>query len=166
MERAPNDLTFRPATRSDCALILKFIRDLAEYENMAGDVVATEESLAKWLYDKHSAETIFAVLGGVEVGFALYFTNFSTFLGRAGVYLEDMFVLPEYRGRGVGSALLRELARVTVSRGCGRLEWQCLDWNKPSIGFYESLGAKAQDSWTTYRLSGDALEALALQEQR
>lgn len=154
-------LTFRYAEKKDSGTILSFIKALAEYEKMLDDVVATEELLSEWIFDKKKAEVIFACEDGKEVGFALFFHNFSTFLGRAGVYLEDLFVLPEYRGRGYGKALLRELARITVERGCGRLEWCCLDWNKPSIDFYLSLGAKPLDDWTIYRVTGETLKNLA-----
>ena len=132
---------------------------------MSNEVVATAELLREWIFDKKKAEVIFAVEDGKEVGFALFFHNFSTFLGRAGVYLEDLFVLPEYRGKGYGKALLRELARITLERGCGRLEWCCLDWNKPSIDFYLSLGAKPLDDWTIYRLTGETLQAMAEAEK-
>ena len=152
---------FRKPERKDCALILRFIRDLAEYEQMANEVVATEELLAEWLFDKHTAEVIFAIADGKEVGFALFFPNFSTFLGRAGLYLEDLYVLPEYRGRGIGKAILRELACIAVQRGYGRFEWWCLDWNIPSIEFYRSLGAEPMSDWTVYRISGDTLNKLA-----
>lgn len=154
-------MELRYAERKDTAVILKFIKELALYENMLDQVVATEELLAEWLFDKKAAEVILAVEDGREVGFALFFHNFSTFLGRAGVYLEDLFVLPEYRGRGFGKALLRKLAQITVERGCGRLEWACLDWNKPSIDFYLSLGAQPMDEWTVYRLTGDTLRKMA-----
>lgn len=150
-------LTFRAATEHDCGLILDFIKRLAEYEKMLDDVVATEDILHEWLFEKKKAEIIFALHDGKEVGFALFFHNFSTFLGRAGIYLEDLFVLPEYRGKGYGKALLQRLATITVERGCGRLEWSCLDWNKPSIDFYLSLGATPMDGWTVYRLTGEAL---------
>ena len=120
-----------------------------------------EELLREWIFEKKKAEVIFAVENGKEVGFALFFHNFSTFLGRAGIYLEDLFVVPEYRGKGYGKALLSELARITLERGCGRLEWCCLDWNKPSIDFYLSLGAKPLSDWTTYRLTGETLKAMA-----
>ena len=155
------NITFRAAKEEDVPLILQFIRALAEYEKMSGEVVATEELLREWLFEKHAAEVLFAVVDGAEAGFALYFHNFSTFLGRAGLYLEDLFVLPQYRGCGCGKALLRELARITVSHGFGRLEWSCLDWNEPSIAFYRSLGARQMEDWTVHRLSGDALLALA-----
>jgi len=152
---------FRPAESADAALILEFIRDLAEYEKMQDEVVATEELLREWIFEKKKAEVIFAMDGGREVGFALFFHNFSTFLGRAGIYLEDLFVKPEFRGRGHGKGLLQELARIAVERGCGRLEWSCLDWNKPSIDFYLSLGAKPMDGWTVYRVTGEGLKHLA-----
>ena len=148
---------FRFATEQDTALIIEFISGLAEYENMTDDMIADEELLHEWIFERKKAEVIFALEDGVEVGFALFFHNFSTFLGRAGIYLEDLFVKPEYRGRGHGKALICELARIAVERGCGRLEWCCLDWNKPSIDFYLSLGAIPMDEWTTYRLTGETL---------
>ena len=156
-----DNIRFRFATENDTALILDFIKALAEYEKMSDEVVATEEILREWVFEKKKAEVIFALEDGKEVGFALFFHNFSTFLGRAGIYLEDLFVKPEYRGRGYGKGLIRELARITVERGCGRLEWCCLDWNKPSIDFYLSLGATPMDIWTTYRLTGDGLSSFA-----
>ena len=154
-------MTFRFANEEDCALILLFIRGLAAYEKMSDQVAATEELLREWIFEKKKAEVLFVCDGDGEVGFALFFHNFSTFLGRAGIYLEDLFVLPEYRGRGYGKALLRKLAQITVERGCGRLEWSCLDWNTPSIDFYLSLGAVRMEDWTTYRLTGETLEELA-----
>lgn len=159
-----NTLTFRSAERKDVPLILEFIRALAEYEHMADQVVADEATLEEWLFDRRKAEVIFAVLEGKEVGFALFFHNFSTFLGRAGLYLEDLFVLPEARGRGVGKAILKHLAALAVERRCGRLEWWCLDWNEPSIAFYRSLGAEPMSDWTVYRLAGDTLRNLAAEE--
>ena len=123
-------MTIRFATENDCALILHFIRDLAEYEKMADQVVASEELLREWIFEKQKAEVLFVCEEGKELGFALFFHNFSTFLGRAGIYLEDLFVLPEYRGKGYGKALLKKLAQIAVERGCGRLEWSCLDWNQ------------------------------------
>ena len=152
---------FRPAEEKDTALLLTFIRALADYEHMLDDVVATEKILSDWLFERRVAEAFFAVEDGVEVGFALYFHNFSTFLGRGGIYLEDLFVLPEHRGKGYGKAILTRLAQIARERGCGRLEWACLDWNKPSIDFYLSLGAKPMDEWTVYRVSGEALTQLA-----
>ena len=152
---------FRKAGRKDVALILEFIRELADYEKMLDEVVATPKLLEKWIFDERKAEVIFALEGEREVGFALFFHNFSTFLGRAGVYLEDLYVRPECRGKGYGKALLKELARIAVERGCGRLEWWCLDWNRPSIDFYLSLGAEQMSDWTVYRIAGDTLEKLA-----
>ena len=154
-------MTYRFATEADCPLILGFIRQLAVYEKMHDQVVATEELLHEWIFEKKKAEVIFVCDGDREVGFALFFHNFSTFLGRAGIYLEDLFVLPEYRNKGYGKALLKKLAQITLERGCGRMEWSCLDWNKPSIDFYLSLGAAAMDEWTTYRLTGAKLEEMA-----
>ena len=155
------ELTFRFAQEADAPLILQFIRHLAEYEKMLDLVVADEAMLADQLFRQKNAEVIFAVEDGVEVGFALFFHNFSTFLGRAGIYLEDLYVKPEYRGRGYGKGLLKQLAKIAVERGCGRLEWWCLDWNKPSIDFYRSLGAVPMDGWTVYRLSGEMLQTAA-----
>ena len=123
-------MTIRFATENDCSLILHFIRDLAEYEKMADQVVASEELLREWIFEKQKAEVLFVCEEGKELGFALFFHNFSTFLGRAGIYLEDLFVLQEYRGKGYGKALLKKLAQIAVERGCGRLEWSCLDWNQ------------------------------------
>ena len=150
-------MNFRFADKKDCGKILDFIKQLAEYEKMSDEVVATEELLQEWIFEKQKAEVIFALENEKEVGFALFFHNFSTFLGRAGIYLEDLFVLPEYRGKGYGKGLLKQLAKIAVERGCGRLEWSCLDWNKPSIDFYLSLGAVPMDEWTVYRLTGDTL---------
>ncbi|MCL2366561.1 MAG: GNAT family N-acetyltransferase [Oscillospiraceae bacterium] len=160
MDKATS-LRFRIAVKEDCALILQFIRELAKYENLEDAVVATEEGLEDWLFNTPSAEVIFAVVDDKEVGFALYFTNFSTFLGKAGLYLEDLYVQLPYRGRGIGKAMLKYLAKMAVACEFGRLDWACLDWNKDSIAFYESLGAEALSEWTTYRLSGETLEALA-----
>lgn len=154
-------MTIRFATENDCALILHFIRDLAEYEKMADQVVASEELLREWIFEKQKAEVLFVCEEGKELGFALFFHNFSTFLGRAGIYLEDLFVLQEYRGKGYGKALLKKLAQIAVECGCGRLEWSCLDWNSPSIDFYRSLGAIPMDDWTTYRLTGETLKKLS-----
>ena len=152
--------SFRCAVREDTPLILSFIRGLAAYEQMTDQVVADAQLLERELFDEHGAEVIFALENGREVGFALYFSNFSTFLGRRGLYLEDLFVLPEYRGRGYGKALLQPLARIACERGCGRMEWWCLDWNRPSIDFYLSLDAEPMSDWTVYRLSGDTLKNL------
>lgn len=152
---------FRFATEKDVPLILQFIRELADYEKMLDEVVATEELLKEWIFEKQKAEVIFVLDDDKEVGFALFFHNFSTFLGRAGIYLEDLYVLPECRGKGYGKALLKKLAQIAVERGCGRLEWWCLDWNKPSIDFYLSLGAEPMTDWTVYRIAGDTLTELA-----
>lgn len=157
--------TFRPAVPGDEELILSFIRALADYEKMSDQVVATPGLLREWIFEKKKAEVIFAMAGGLEVGFALFFHNFSTFLGRAGIYLEDLFVLPEERGKGCGKALLKELARIAAERGCGRLEWACLDWNRPSIDFYtKKMHAVPMDEWTVYRLTGETLEEAARPE--
>ena len=153
--------TFRYAKRDDISLILQFIKDLAAYEKMINEVVADEKTLEEWIFDKQKAEVIFVVVDDEEIGFALFFHNFSTFLGRAGIYLEDLFVKPEYRGKGYGKAILKKLAAIAVERGCGRLEWLCLDWNKPGIDFYLSLGAEPMDDWTVYRITGDTLSNLA-----
>lgn len=155
------EMNIRLAEERDVSVILKFIRELAAYERMSDAVVATEELLRKWIFEEKKAEVLFAMADGREVGFALFFHNFSTFLGRAGIYLEDLYVLPEYRGRGYGKALLKQLARIAVERGCGRLEWSCLDWNKPSIDFYRSLGAESMDEWTVYRFAGKTLKKMA-----
>ncbi len=151
-------LSFRYAKQKDIPLILYFIRELADYEKMAEQVVATEENLKEWLFEKKIAEVLFAFEGDEAVGFALYFHNFSTFLGRAGIYLEDLYVKPEKRGKGYGKALLKKLAQTAVERGCGRLEWSCLNWNRPSIDFYLSLGAVPMEDWTVYRISGETLK--------
>lgn len=155
------EATFRTAEPKDAALLLTFIRALAEYEHMLDLVVATEDSLTDWLFVRRTAEAFFALEDGKEVGFALYFHNFSTFLGKGGIYLEDLFVLPESRGKGYGKAILIRLAQIARERGCGRLEWACLDWNQPSIDFYRSLGAEPLDDWTVYRVSGETLERLS-----
>lgn len=152
---------FRAAVREDVPLILTFIRELADYEGMLDEVVADEATLEEWLFDRRAAEVVFALEEGREVGFALFFHNFSTFLGRSGVYLEDLYVRPEHRGKGYGKALLKRLARIALDRGCGRLEWWCLDWNRPSIDFYLSMGAEPMSDWTVYRVAGDALAELA-----
>ena len=156
-----------PATEAQVPLILEFIRGLAEYEKLAHEMVATEESLRRSLFGpRPDAEVVIASVDGQPAGFALYFHNYSTFLGRRGLYLEDLFVKPAFRGRGVGRELLRYLARLAVERGCGRFEWWVLDWNQPAIRFYESLGARAMSDWTIYRLTGPALEALAGEASR
>ncbi|NLT48285.1 MAG: GNAT family N-acetyltransferase [Clostridiales bacterium] len=158
MER---EMTYRYAVECDVPLILDFVQKLAQYENMLDDVIATEELLKEWLFERKKAEVLFLVVDGKEIGFALFFHNFSTFLGRAGIYLEDLYILEEYRSNGYGKAMLQKLAQITVERGCGRLEWWCLDWNQPSIDFYRSMGAQAMNEWTTYRLSGETLRKAA-----
>ena len=152
---------FRHAEKKDIPLILKFIRDLADYEGLLDEVVADEATLEEWIFNREKAEVIFAMEGDTEVGFALFFHNFSTFLGRAGIYLEDLYVMPQYRGKGYGKALLSKLAQIALERGCGRLEWWCLDSNTPSIDFYLSLNAEPMDEWTVYRIAGDTLTELA-----
>ena len=155
-----NNFTYRYAAEKDLPLILTMIRELADYENLLDQVVATEELLKEWIFEKKKAEVIFALEDEREVGFALFFHNFSTFLGKAGIYLEDLYVRPAYRGKGYGKGLLRTLAHIAADCGCGRLEWCCLDRNQPSIDFYLSLGAQPMSDWTTYRLSGEALKTL------
>jgi GNAT superfamily N-acetyltransferase len=155
-------LVIRPAAADDVPLILRFIRELAEYERLLHEVVATEDVLRGTLFGPHPyAEVAIAEVDGEPAGFALFFHNFSTFLGRPGIYLEDLYVRPALRGRGVGRALLRHLARLAVERRCGRLEWWVLDWNEPAIRFYRSLGAVAMDEWTVFRVAGEALDRLA-----
>lgn len=155
------NIIFEKASRKDVPIILQFIKDLARYEKLENEVIATEELIEEWLFDKEKAEVIFAVVDHKKIGFALFFHNFSTFLGRAGLYLEDLYIMPEYRGNGYGKAMIKELARIAVERGCGRLEWWCLDWNQSSIDFYLSLGAKAMDEWTVYRITGESLRKLS-----
>lgn len=152
---------FRLAVREDIPLVLEFIKALAKYEKMEDQVVADAKIMEDWLFNKKIAEVVFVIENGKEVGFALFFHNFSTFLGRAGIYLEDLFVKPEYRGNGYGRGLIKYLAKAAVERGYGRVEWCCLDWNEPSIQFYLSLGAEQMDCWTTYRLSGESLKKIA-----
>ena len=154
-------IIFRNAKESDVSLILRFIKELADYEGLLNEVVATEEILNEWIFKKKSAEVLIGEVDGMPMGFALYFHNFSTFLGRAGIYLEDLYVQPEYRGRGYGKAFLKKLAQIAVEEGCGRLEWWCLDTNKPSIDFYLSLNAEPMDEWTVFRITGDTLTELA-----
>jgi GNAT superfamily N-acetyltransferase len=155
-----NDFQFRYATEDDAALILEFIRGIAIYEKMLDEVVNTDELIKEVVFGKGHAEVIFALDGEKEVGFALFFHNYSTFVGRAGIHLEDLFVWPEYRGKGYGKALFCEVARIAKERNCGRMEWTCLNWNTPSINFYLSMGAVPMDEWTTYRLTADEIDAL------
>ncbi|MBC1566549.1 GNAT family N-acetyltransferase [Listeria booriae] len=155
------ELQFRFAAEGDVPLVLRFIKELAEYEGMLDQVVATEEALHEWLFEKEKAEVLIGEYDGESVGFALFFHNFSTFLGRSGIYLEDLYVQPNVRGKGFGKAFLKRLAEIAVERGCGRLEWWCLDWNKPSIDFYLKMGAEAMEDWTVYRIAGETLTKLA-----
>ena len=152
--------TIRKAERSDVKTILEFIKGLAVYEKLENEVVATEELLCEWLFDKKKANVLIAEEDGKPAGFALYFYNFSTFLGRAGIYLEDLFVLPEYRGKGFGKGLITKLADIALEEGCGRLEWSCLDWNTPSINFYKSIGAFPMEDWTVYRMTVPEMKKL------
>ena len=155
------DIRFRFARPEDCELILSFIRGLALYEKMEDEVVATPEKLRNTLFEQKYAEVLFVLVEGKEVGFALFFHNYSTFLGQSGIYLEDLFVKEEERGKGYGKALLKKLAAIALERDCGRLEWSCLKWNKPSLEFYHSLGAKEMDEWVGLRLTRESMEALA-----
>ena len=156
--------TLRAATRDDVPVIAELIRGLARFEKLEHEVVMTEALLDIGLFgDRPYAEVVLAEDDGRQVGFGLFFHNFSTFLGRPGIYLEDLFVLPEHRGKGIGRMLLAHLARLAVERGCGRLEWAVLDWNKEAIKFYERLGARPNSDWTVYRLAGEALSGLARQ---
>lgn len=159
------ELQLRQARKEDTALILSFIRELARDEKLEHEVVADEALLEQWLFERKTAEVIFASWEGKEVGFALYFYNFSTFLGRGGIYLEDLYVKAEYRGQGIGTAMFRRLAAIAHKQGCGRLEWWCLDWNRPSIDFYLSLGAEPMSAWTVYRISGSTLTRLAQEDE-
>ncbi len=154
------DLTFRNASEEDVGLILEYIRKLADYEKRLDEVIATEEELKKWIFDKNQAEVIFALEDGKEIGFALFFLSFSTYISNVNLHLEDLFIDPEYRGKGYGKALLKKLAKIVVERGYGRFEWTCLSWNQPSIDFYLSLGAKQMD-WNVFHLTGDELKKLA-----
>ncbi len=155
-------LELRPAVAGDAGTILQFVEELAEYEKLRHECVATEADIAAHLFgERPKAEVVLAEWDGEAVGFALFFHNFSTFLGKPGIYLEDLYVQPSMRGKGVGKALLVHLARLAKERDCGRLEWSVLDWNAPSIAFYQSLGAKAKDEWTVYRVDGEALGKLA-----
>ncbi|WP_028329819.1 GNAT family N-acetyltransferase [Brachyspira alvinipulli] len=153
--------SIRFAELKDIPTILRFIKELAAYEKLEHEVTATEDILKEWIFEKEKAEVLIALEDDAEIGYALFFHNFSTFLGKAGIYLEDLYISPNYRGLGYGKSLLKELAKIAVERGCERLDWQCLDWNKPSIDFYLSLNASAMDEWTTYRLSHDNLKKFA-----
>jgi GNAT superfamily N-acetyltransferase len=155
------DIVLRFAEEKDIPLVMEFIRALAEYERLLDKVTATEEGLKKALFEKKAAEVLICEYQGVPAGFAVYFHNFSTFVGKPGIYIEDIFVKPEFRGKGLGKLLLTRIAGIAVERDCGRLEWACLDWNEPSIGFYKSQGAVPLSDWTIYRVTREALGALA-----
>lgn len=152
------DLRFKRAEREDIKSVFTFIKELAEYEKMSDEVVATEKTLEEWIFDKNAAKAFLISVGEEEIGFILYFYNFSTFVGRTGIHLEDLYIRPQYRGNGYGKKAVEFLAKTAVEEGCERVEWSCLDWNKPSIDFYISLGAKPMSEWTVYRLSGDELK--------
>ena len=151
----------RFASVEDCALILKFIKELASYEKLEHEVTATEEILKEWIFEKKKCEVLIASENNIEIGYALFFHNFSTFLGKAGIYLEDLYINPDYRGLGYGKKLLKEVAKIAVERGCERLDWQCLNWNKSSIDFYLSLNAIEMSDWNSYRLSYEVLKRFA-----
>jgi GNAT superfamily N-acetyltransferase len=162
MDGTKEGLRIERATPRDVPLILRLIKALAEYERMSSDVIATEDGLRETLFGaRPSAEVVIAFAGSEPAGFALFFHNYSTFLAKPGLYLEDLFVVPEYRSRGYGKALLQHLAALAVERGCGRFEWSVLDWNEPAIGFYKKLGAQPMDAWTIFRVTGEALRELA-----
>ncbi len=155
-----DEFEIREATEEDIQVIFNFIKELAVYEKLAQEVTATKDLLRETLFEKKYAEVIIGELEGMPVGFALFFHNFSTFIGKPGIYLEDLYVKEEYRGRGFGKKLLVHLAKLSVERDCGRLEWSVLDWNKPAIDFYLSLGARPMDEWTVFRLTGEKLKNL------
>ena len=154
----------RKTTREDTELILSFIKELAEYEKMTDDVIATKELIEEHVFDKERVEVLIAEENNIPIGFCLFFYNFSTFVGRSGIYLEDVYIQPPYRGKGYGKIIFKELAKIAVERNCGRMEWVCLDWNKPSIEFYKKMGAVSMDDWSTYRLTGDGLRQVAQKE--
>ena len=155
------EFVIRPAREEDIPALLGFIHEMAEYEKMSDQVTATEELLHKWIVEKEKAEVLIPTVDGKSVGYALFFHNFSTFLGKSGIYLEDVYIQPEYRGRGYGKAIFQKLAQIALDRGCGRLEWVCLHWNQPCIDFYLSMEAEPQPEWTIYRLTGETLEKAA-----
>ena len=159
-----NNISFRFAVSADVPEILSLIRRLAEYEHLAQEVVASEELLEEWLFERKVAEVLFVLEDNVIAGMGLFFYNFSTFLGKGGIYLEDLFIQPQYRGKGLGKALLKQICTIAVERGCGRVDWQCLRWNEPSLAFYRSLGAVSLDEWLPLRLSGETLALAAKKE--
>ncbi|PKM95283.1 MAG: GNAT family N-acetyltransferase [Firmicutes bacterium HGW-Firmicutes-1] len=165
MKTKDKNFTIRFAKEDDVGIILRFIRELAEYEDLLDQVVATEEVLYDALFRRRSAEVIIGEYNNEPIGFALFFHNFSTFLGQAGIYLEDLYIRPDMRGKGLGKIMISFLGKVAKERGCGRLEWWCLDWNESSINFYKNLGAVAMDEWTVYRISGEDLDNLAKDEE-
>lgn len=156
--------TYRYAKREDIDLILKFIKELAVYEKMENEVIADKDTLEDWIFNKNKAEVIFPLEDNIEVGFALFFHNFSTFVGKGGIYLEDIYIMPKFRAKGHGKNIFKVLCEIAKERNCGRLEWSCLDWNEPSIKFYLSLGAVAMNGWTTYRLTEDKISEIALKK--
>lgn len=153
-------IKFEYAERKDIGEILKLIKALAEYESLSSEVNATEELLEEWIFDKNKAEVILLKVDFKIAGFALFFYNFSTFLGKAGIFIEDLFIYDEYRGKGYGKQLFKEVSKIALERGCGRLEWSCLDWNSPSIAFYKGHGARAMDEWTNYRLTVEDMKKI------
>ncbi|VEU82315.1 GNAT family N-acetyltransferase [Acholeplasma hippikon] len=153
--------SYRFAEEKDIPLVLKFIKELSVYEKMEDQVIATETTLKEWLFEKKIAEVIFPMENNIEVGFALFFHNYSTFVGRAGLYLEDIYIMPQYRNRGHGKSIFKILSKIAVERNCGRFEWSCLDWNEPSIQFYKSLGAVPMNGWTVYRLTEEKFKKIA-----
>jgi GNAT superfamily N-acetyltransferase len=161
IKTSTTDFTLRYAKEDDTSTILRFIKELAEYENLAHEVTATTQTLNDTLFNNKFAEVLIGEYQKKPVGFALFFHNYSTFLGKPGIHLEDLYVTPEHRGKGFGKAFLSKLAKIALDRDCGRLEWACLDWNKPSIDFYEKLAAKPMSDWTTFRLCGKTLRELA-----
>jgi GNAT superfamily N-acetyltransferase len=156
-----DNTTIRFAEENDAALILQFIKDLAEYEKMSNEVIATTEDILETVFQKKYAEVVICEYDKVPAGFCLFFHNYSTFLGKPGLYIEDLFVKETFRGKGLGKTLLQFMARLAVERNCGRMEWSCLDWNKSSIDFYKAQGAQAMDDWTVYRVHGESLNKLA-----
>lgn len=163
IETKIKNFTLRFATKKDTEIILNFINGLAQYENLSNEVTATKDILEEFLFEKKMAEVVIGEFNGEPVGFVLFFHNFSTFLGRPGIYLEDLYVKPEMRGKGFGKMLLSFLAKLAIERKCGRFEWSCLNWNEPSIKFYKQMGAKAMNEWTIYRTCDEALKNLASQ---
>ncbi|TYQ12750.1 UNVERIFIED_CONTAM: putative acetyltransferase [Acetivibrio alkalicellulosi] len=155
-----NNHSFRYAKEDDTKLVLMFLKELAKYENMEDKVVITEYTLRKWLFEENKVEVIFALKNSEEIGFALFFYTYSSFSGKAGLFIEDLFVKPEYRNKGYGKALIKKLASIAMEKGCQKLDWLCLDWNKPSIDFYLSLGAQPLNDWTKYQITDEALKDL------